>query len=198
MSRQTKAAEQTLRLQAEALKVQAVNLENALNVAERSAKAAEDSALSTKALAEIGQRPWVCLEKFEGLEVQTGDLAAFNVATPLTLRNRGLTAALDLRTECRFERFALPVDHGPFVPAPVGPSTTLGPAGVCRFGPLFVLVRNAPDGDEIRRGLSKLLLYGDCSYGDVFGERHHTQWCLEYHVGLKTFSAFKSELNVMT
>lgn len=47
--------------------------ERSAGASERSAAAAEESASSIRALSELSQRPWMCLDAPSVQEVQTGD-----------------------------------------------------------------------------------------------------------------------------
>ena len=172
--------------------------ERSADAAERSAEAAEESAASTKALTETGQRAWVALQPADVSKDQSGKYAGLNVSLRPHIKNIGLSPAIDVRARATFDQWALPVPDGaPTVDIPTEAGLNLGQGlpGMLPECSLFVTNEHL---EEVRRRQRALLFYGECSYRDIFGTPHITRWCLEYRPDDHVFTAFKSELNIMT
>jgi len=171
--------------------------ERSAGAAERSATAAEESANSTKALAQLGQRPWMILEPPEVSVVESGDQVGYAMAVRAALRNSGLTPAFEVRAISQFGQWALPVTQWPLVQEPTSASTILGPNIPFNSSPTPILVTNEHL-QEVGERRRVLLFSGDCLYNDVFCGTHRTRWCLRYDFGTHTLHSFNSEFNVMT
>jgi|SRR5579862_8500368 len=194
--RQARAAEETLRLQAEALAAQAHDTAEALAVAGRSAKAAEDSASSARTLVEVGQRAWVVLEPPQISETQSGDYGGSTVSVRANLRNLGATPALDVRAAFRLLPWAIP-SGAVVTPTPEGPGISLGPNVPLLATPPSLSIRNAQLA-EINQHRQVVLFWGECTYQDVFGRPHRTRWCLQCLLGQQSFAPYGDDLNTIT
>jgi hypothetical protein len=194
--RQAKAGEETVRLQADAVQSQTQNTSQALNIAARSAQAAEDSARSTRVLAQLAQRPWIVLEPPTASEVQSSDHVGYSIAVGATLRNSGLTPAFDVRATSQLGQWALPVSQWPLEESTAA-GIVIGANLPLYVHPTTILVSNEHL-QEVSDGLRVLLFFGECVYKDVFGQGHRPRWCLRYKFGSQSFDSFNSEFNNLT
>ncbi len=166
----------------------------ALEIAERGANAAELSAQVTKTLAEVGQRAWVSVNEIEveKSRAASGDEDLFLVTTKL--RNGGMSPALGFVADIRLDFCERPPGE---LDTPVLDETTagvLGPNATFKLGPLL---KGLKDSESRKIPNGHLVLYGLCSYRDIFNHTRHTRWCFRYVWKTGQFEPWVSEWNTM-
>lgn len=168
-------------------KEQAADSKRSAEFAERSAKAAEQSALTAREGLQLG-RPWVTVGE---CRVHSRNNAALPIATFVTLTNGGKTPAVDLRTwsECKIftekpEALPIPDILTGSSSAPLGPGLHATLQHLNEYSPLEV--------QAIIEGRSLILLYGACTYRDIFGHARKTTWCYSYHSDDQAFSTYSN------
>ena len=190
------ASEATVRLQAEALKSQALETQSALATAERAARAAEESASATKTLARAGQRPWVALQMPQVRAIPTQQGEALSLVVVSTLKNGGRTPALELEVNEKLELYGLPTS-APTIALDCGSTGVVGPGFELQLHPKDIRI-NREQFAELTAERLALFLYGACKYQDIFGDDHTTRWCLRYVPSAQAFTIAFSEANKMT
>jgi len=188
--RQAAASEHTARLQAEALKVQAKDTEQALSLAkanlghsEKLAEAAQQSATATKYLAEAGQRAWVGVRKF-AMHRQTQTIPTSAV---VTIENFGRTPARNLRIT---QDYLLADDPNNYRVEILFPDkASKGPLAPSVFFDHPVLIRL--DTDQIKAVVNRskyLVVYGKLIYVDIFEQQRATRWSFYYDVAVQDYA----------
>ena len=175
-----------LEAQATALSAQAADTGKALEIAARSADAAERGAAAMNLLAQPGQRPWVTLEAVQIVDRSSRAGLPGRVVT--NLRNGGRTPALDLHAaqwtligENLPNPPAYPnegvINHGNMGPGSTGalPSDVSYPADVRLAQLLF-------------EGKMAVFVYGFARYRDIFGAGHETKWAFQFRRETHQFS----------
>jgi hypothetical protein len=151
--------------------------------AERSADAAALSAAATKALVEIGQRPWISMQSlYLEREIGTHHRA---VSLTSTLLNSGATPAMSVVAHHYYL-----VASGEFPDNPVydtgrGPPPI--PITICAHKVRQIVVQLAMSDEDAEALLGKetfLFVYGVVTYEDGFRNRHQTKWCVKHNGGL--------------
>jgi len=154
-----------------------------------SARAAEVSAQATRAMAEIGQRPWISLKWLRVLSEITPLTPVVRLG--LTFLNSGVTPAQHLLANVYSLVTADPFPDAPaYIRAPgVEPfSVTIPPKEEKRVFTDITLDRS--DALSIINQQKRLYVYGVATYDDAFGNSHPTKWCCIYHGGINDTSNF--------
>jgi hypothetical protein len=157
----------------------------ALQIAERSAQAAEESARAARILAESGQRPYVGLGAVQVIRSDLG--AGFPTVVRCEARNSGKTPAFSM-VSCQWlvalKEFPADPDY-PGIDS-LSPSD-LGPGGVSSTdagSPAFdALVAQALRNRELT-----VFLYGISRYKDVFGMARQTRWAFYWNIEKRQFA----------
>jgi hypothetical protein len=151
--------------------------------AERSADSAAMSAAATKALVEIGQRPWVSMQSLY-LE---REISSHNRAVSLTstLLNSGATPAMKVVAHHYYfvgtgEFPDEPDYHSDQTAAPI-------PMTICAHKERNIVVQMAMSDEDVTAVLERsasIFVYGVITYDDGFGNRHQTRWCAKHNGGV--------------
>jgi hypothetical protein len=154
-----------------------------------SADAATVNATATKALVEVGQRPWVSVQGIDVKDRIDDSCPTMNLVT--TFLNSGVTPAM--RVLAYYYYLFLPGDF-PDLPAYTSDqSSTPIPFTISAREQRLVTVRLALPNTEVARwinGDTHLYIYGLVTYGDGFGKEHQTQWCNRYDGGVGKATMF--------
>lgn len=148
-----------------------------------SAHAAATSAAATKALAEIGQRPWISV-KFISLEGNISS-SAENIMLSTTFLNTGATPANDILAYhyslVTSEEFP---DNPPYPSTPAStPIPMTMPANDKRTVRVRIPIASG-DAERLVKREGSLYAYGVATYRDGFGNSHRTTWCSKYNGGI--------------
>ena len=176
---------QTLGAQAEALHQEARQNRDALAIAERSARAAEESARATRMLAESGQRAYVGLG---AMQVVRSDLSVGSpTAVRCEIRNTGKTPAFALCSA----QWLRPLAQLPAEPEYTGmetmPSSDLGPGSV-QTSDIASPALDAHTAQSLRNRELTVFLYGISRYTDVFGMVRQTRWAFYWNPEKRQFT----------
>jgi hypothetical protein len=161
------------------------DIRQALQIAERSAQAAEESARATRILAESGQRAYVGLGAVQVIRSDLG--AGFPTMVRCEARNSGKTPAFSV-VSCQW---LVAMKELPAEPDYTGieslSPTDLGPGGVSATdasSPAFdALVAQALRNRELT-----VFLYGISRYKDVFGMARQTRWAFSWNIEKRQFT----------
>lgn len=169
-----------------ALGKQVANAQRAAEASERSAKAAGDTAESTKIMVETGYRAWVLMTALY-LDPKSSELAE-NTKVRIRVANLGQTPATELTVDDFLEVHVGDVPANLVYPDGAPHSTyNLGPAQ-------HVFVDQEIDLDansiaELNAGSSKLVSAGHLKYRDFRGVARETVWCCVFSPQNRAFIA---------
>jgi hypothetical protein len=159
------------------VEAQAEDTRRSAHLAERSAKAAEDSAWIAKEGMRVSQRAWVTVA-----EARVDGWQQPRVPVPtifkLAIRNGGHTPALNCKVTCYYrirEEFAPIYDGNGEVKQALG---VLGPEGERQLR--LELSEKADMIEAFSHGKARLFAFGQIEYEDIFGDRSTSQWAFVY------------------
>jgi hypothetical protein len=176
--------EKALAAQAVALLDQSSQTTKALDIAERNAKAVEGTLEATKILAETGQRAWIAFDEILSIGQRAGLLPSL---VTIKVKNDGATPAkAELQYEWKLESQI--TDSMNFTKTPadfmIGPHIAIDVK-------CYIQLDQSQD-VSIRKGEDRLLICARAVYEDVFGRRHKTDYCRQYHSQSGSFVPWKS------
>jgi hypothetical protein len=172
-----------------ALGEQVANAQRAAIAAEQSAKAAGDTAESTKVMVETAYRAWILMTSLHLDPPESSELAA-ETKVKIKVENLGQTPANELKVD-------------DFLDVHVGdvPASLVYPPGAPQsnfyLGPgqfVFMAQKIALDASaiaEIKAGRSKLVSAGHLKYRDFRGVDRETVWCCVFSPPVGAFIAAK-------
>lgn len=160
--------------------------------AAESAQAAIVSAAATKALVEIGQRPWLSIRSIQLTRELTTEEPAVSLSVRFT--NSGATPAQDVRTNHYSLVAQADFPDDPPYPMATGSKQVSFTLAAKETRTLFVEL--PLDSLGLQRTIAEegtLYVYGTASYRDAFGNTHRTTWCSRYAGGVGDDSIFTVE-----
>jgi hypothetical protein len=193
--RQAEANEEAVRLQHEILKSQSEQTASALQIAERSAIAAEQSAMSTKTLVETGQRAWLVVERIAPLVDATCRFQVPN-RCEVHIRNGGNTPAMNVLMD-HFILATSPLTDEVGFPDPA-PHIARGVIGAQATDVHWTRGPSQEIEPHIASGTHHLVDYGRLWYHDVFGNKHETTWCYKWVHFSRSFHPHLMQHNAIT
>ena len=152
-----------------------------------SARAAQLLAISTKALAEVGQRPWIAVKSMYLEGELTVDSPVLSLST--TLYNSGATPANNVL----IHHYYLLSEHDfPEEPSYCGGTASPIPITICAHDMRTVRVWMPLADGEVDRFTDgqNLYVFGVILYADGFGNKHQTRWSGRYEDGVGIDSHF--------
>jgi hypothetical protein len=175
----------TLGAQADALQQEARENRDALAIAERSARAAEESARATRMLAESGQRAYVGLG---AMQVVRSDLSLGSpTAVRCEIRNTGKTPAFALCSAQWLRLLAELPAEPEYTGMETMPSSDLGPGSV-QTSDTSLAPLDAHTTQLLRNREVTVFLYGISRYTDVFGMARQTHWAFYWNPEKRQFT----------
>jgi len=176
---------QTVNAQADALSKESLENREALDIAARSARAAEESARATRILAESGQRAYVGLGAVQILRADLG--AGFPTAVRCEARNSGKTPAFSA-VSCQW---LVALSEFPQDPDYTG-IESLSPNDVAPGGVSVIdassTAFDAVATQAIRNRELTVFLYGISRYKDVFDMSRQTRWAFYWNLEKRQFT----------
>jgi hypothetical protein len=154
--------------------------------AEKSAHAAETSAAATKALVEVGQRPWISIRSIYLEHEVSSYHRALSLST--TFVNSGATPATNMLAYHYYLVTSATSDEFPDTPEyPSTPASTPIPISIPARDKRRVFVQIPMSDADVIRVVNRegdLYVYGVAIYRDGFGNEHRTKWCSRYNGGI--------------
>jgi hypothetical protein len=180
--------------QARAIEAQSLETAKALEIAERSAQAAERLAAANEAFAVSTHRAWLTIaETRNKVYWLRPDHPKVRIVFNATVKNTGNTPATDVKlsqcAQCEFPRDRYEdhqsVDAG---------SVSLGVGATSEILCAFEIADE--QFEEMRRLGLDLVVSGEAEYGDIFGRRHYTKWVFELDFATEQFVARLGESEI--
>jgi len=170
------ASSDAAKASADALQAQAEHTRQALETAQRSAEAAERLAEANEALAITGQRGWLIVFKAQGAAQHLPEHSKVIVRAAFVFRNVGKTpiAKIFLR-HCEK---VLPHDPKGYSGLTLERHATLAPAAEIELSVLSEC--SLDEFSKVKERELKVYFYGNAMYEDIFGYSHEITWQWEF------------------